>query len=77
MFSLDVFNNYCNGLRKTKLSSLASSSDVSDIVLMGVIVESTGIRRSSNDKDYIIWQLSDLMVGLICHLMMFYIRFSE
>jgi hypothetical protein len=32
---------------------------------MGVIVETTGIRRSANGKDYMIWHISDLIVNIL------------
>jgi hypothetical protein len=29
---------------------------------MGVIVENTGMKKSANNKEYLVWHLSDLQV---------------
>ncbi|KAI6183105.1 Protein MCM10-like protein [Aphelenchoides bicaudatus] len=58
-FSLEIFNSYCNELTKTRIGSLTNSTS-SNTIFMGVIVESSGMKKSANNKDYLIWHLSDL-----------------
>jgi len=58
--SIEVFNTFCTGFLKSKLHALTSTPSTSETVIMGVIVESSGIKKSAADKEYMIWQLSDL-----------------
>lgn len=45
------------------MSSLTPSSSFTDVMIAGVIVETTGMKTSSNGKDYVVWQLNDMMVS--------------
>ncbi|KAI6195004.1 Protein MCM10-like protein [Aphelenchoides besseyi] len=59
--TLDTFSSYCQELQKVKLNSIGSpSAPNGENLTMGVIVESSGMKKSANGKEYILWQLSDL-----------------
>ncbi|KAI6197623.1 hypothetical protein M3Y94_01246700 [Aphelenchoides besseyi] len=55
----DTFNSYCQELQKVKLNTIGTAPS-GETVTMGVIVESSGMKKSANGKEYILWQLSDL-----------------
>ncbi|KAI6183305.1 Protein MCM10-like protein [Aphelenchoides bicaudatus] len=57
--SFNVFNARCTRLTKTKIGDLLTSVSANTI-FMGVVVESSGVKKSANGKDYLIWQLSDM-----------------
>lgn len=50
---------------KFKLGALSSLGISANTIIMGVVVESSGLKRSSNGKDYAVWHLSDLKVNFL------------
>lgn len=50
---------------KVKMGVLPNLKDTGNIVLMGVIVESSGTKKTTNNKEYMVWQLSDLLVSIV------------
>ncbi|KAI6243164.1 Protein MCM10-like protein [Aphelenchoides fujianensis] len=60
-FPLETFNVYCRELQKIRLNSISAAGTLVEQVTMAVLVESSGIRQSSNGNDYLVWHLSDLV----------------
>jgi hypothetical protein len=53
-------------MQKICLGSLrVGSAPIGEWVTIGVIVEKSGYKKSSNGNEYMLWKLSDLVVGYI------------
>lgn len=56
-----VFNTYCSGVEKIRLSRLKPGMPPNgQWVTMGVVVDKSEYRKSANDHDYMIWRVGDL-----------------
>ncbi|PAV80577.1 hypothetical protein WR25_19119 [Diploscapter pachys] len=56
-----VFDGYCAGVSKIRLSSLKSTNkELKDWITVGVIVDKSDVRKSANGKEYVIWKIHDL-----------------
>ncbi|KAI1722499.1 mcm10 replication factor domain-containing protein [Ditylenchus destructor] len=60
--TLQTANTYCSGMKKVKASMLRSTNvPTEEWCTMAVIVDKTECRKSANDKEYMIWRVSDLI----------------